>query len=123
MSELDTWKQLANEVARGNLMLSVDPEGLSAAIKQLQDYIDGIDELGPYIQTVSHVSGFGGFQIGVDLAQKFTDKGGGDESIKQRLKELSDEAKAIQETIRKAAAAYAETDHQNAASIAKVTPS
>jgi len=123
MSELDVWRQLADEVAQGNLKLKVHREGLDAAVKHLQDYIDHIDSLSNDIDLVAKVTGFGGFQIGVQLAQKFTDKGSGDESIKQRLKELQDEAKAIQDTLGKAATAYAETDQQFADVLTKVTPS
>ncbi len=123
MSELDVWKQLADDVAQGNLKLKVHREGLDTAIKHLQDYIDGIDDLGSYIDVVARVDGFGGFQIGVQLAQKFTEKGSGDESIKQRLKELQDEAKSIQETLRKAAVAYAETDQEFADVLTRGTQS
>ncbi len=121
MSELDAWKRLADEVAAGNLTLKVDREGLDAAVKHLQDYIDSVKNLRQPLQVVETVTGFGGFQIGVQLAQKFTDKGSGDESIKQRANELVDEAKAIQDTLRKAAAAYVETDHQSADAITRGT--
>jgi len=121
MSELDVWKQLAEEVAQGNLSLKVHREGLDAAVKDLQDYIDHLDTLGPALETVATVTGLGGFQIGVLLAQKFTEKGSGDESIKQRVKELQVEARAIQDTLRKAAIAYAETDQQYADVLAERT--
>lgn len=110
MSELDTWKQLAEDASQGGLMLKVHEDDLTAAVKHLQNYIDTLKNLGHEVEYVAKVSGFGGFQIGVDLAKKFTDKGSGDESIKQRIKELAAEAEAIQDTIRKAAKAYAETD-------------
>ncbi|ATL70253.1 hypothetical protein [Nocardia terpenica] len=112
MSELDVWKQLAAEVSQGNLKLKVHRDALDQAVKHLQGYIDHLDTLSFALETVATVSGFGGFQIGVQLAQKFTDKGSGNESIKQRLKELQDEAKAIQDTLHKAAVAYAESDRQ-----------
>ncbi len=123
MSELDAWKQLADEVSQGNLKLKVHREGLDAAVKHLQTYIEHIDKAYRDAEAVATVSGFGGFQIGVQLAQKFTDKGSGSESIKQRLKELSAEAKAIQDTLRKAAKAYAETDQQFADVLKASTPS
>ncbi|WP_146097532.1 hypothetical protein [Nocardia nova] len=110
MSELDVWRDLANEAAQGNLRLKVHRDALDRAVKLLQDYIDHIDGMNLDVATVKRVTGFGGFQMGVDLAQKFSRKGDGDESISQRLKELTQEAKAIQDTLRKAAIAYAETD-------------
>src|SRR5689334_16523112 len=111
MSELDVWRQLSGEVAQGNLKLMIHRDKLDAAVKQLQDYIDEIDDLTFLVREVSNVSGLGGFQMGVDLARKFSGKAdGADGSIQQRLKELADEAKAIQDTLRKAAIAYADTD-------------
>ncbi|MFI7194856.1 hypothetical protein ACIBQ0_34450 [Nocardia nova] len=110
MSELDVWRDLANEAAQGNLKLKVHRDALDRAVKLLQDYIDHIDGMNLDVATVKRVTGFGGFQMGVDLAQKFSRKGDGDESISQRLKELTQEAKAIQDVLRKAAIAYADTD-------------
>ncbi|WP_157126089.1 hypothetical protein [Nocardia mikamii] len=110
MSELDVWRQLANEVEQGNLKLMIHRDKLDAAVKHLQEYIDHIDDMTNYVDQVKRVSGFGGFQMGLDLADKFTRKGSGDESIQQRIKELIDEAKAIQDVLRKAAVAYADTD-------------
>ncbi len=110
MSDLGVWKQLATEVEQGNLKLRVHRDALESAIKGLQDFIDGINDLSLHVETVGQVTGFGGFQMGLDLAKKFTAKGSGDESIRQRLKEVIDEAKAAQDVIRKAALAYAETD-------------
>ncbi|MFR9752643.1 hypothetical protein ACL02S_16625 [Nocardia sp. 004] len=122
MSELYVWRQLADEVAQGNLKLKVHREGLDAAVKHLQNYINYIDDLQIHVQTVAEVSGLGGFPIGLQLEQKFTEKGGGAESIRQRLKELIDEAEAIQDTLRKAAVAYAETDQAFADVLRQETP-
>jgi hypothetical protein len=102
--------------------LNVSPDDLNAVIKHLQDYIDRIDELQPHVQTVTKVDGFGGFKIGVQLAQKFTEKGSGSEGIGQRLIELQNAARSLQDSIRKAAAAYAEADHAHANAINAVTP-
>ncbi|MBF6448781.1 hypothetical protein IU429_13995 [Nocardia elegans] len=110
MSELDVWRQLSDEVAQGNLKLRVHRDALDRAVKLLQDYIDQIDGMMVYAGYVKNVTGFGGFQMGIDLAQKFTRKGDGDGSINQRLKELTQEAKAVQDVLRKAAIAYADTD-------------
>jgi hypothetical protein len=123
MSDLDAVKQFAAEVAQGNVTLNVDRGDLDAAIKHLQDYIDTIDGLGPQVAMVAHVTGFGGFKIGVQLAEKFTEKGSGDNSIRQRLKEMQDAAKSLQDSIRKAAAAYEEADHAHAAAVSKATQS
>ncbi|MBF6333611.1 hypothetical protein [Nocardia transvalensis] len=120
MSELAVWRQLSDEVAAGNLKLRVNREGLDAAVKHVQDYLDAIDALQVVVGQVTHVDGFGGFRIGVELAAKFTEKGGGAESIKQRLTELAAEAKAIQDTLRKAAAAYTEADQQGAHAVNQV---
>jgi uncharacterized protein YukE len=122
MSDLDAVKQLAADVAQGNVMLNVDPENLNEAIKHLQDYIDTIDGLRHHVADVAFVTGFGGFKIGVDLAEKFTEKGSGDNSIRVRLKELQAAAMSLQDSIRKAAAAYAEADHAHANAINAVTP-
>ncbi|NKY89481.1 hypothetical protein [Nocardia veterana] len=122
MSELDTWRQLSDEVAQGNLTLKVHRDALDAAVKLLQDYIDHIDSCRRDVQTVARVSGFGGFQMGQDLAAKFTRKGSGDGSIRERLKELADEAKAIQDVLRKAAVAYAQTDGQFADVLGGIQP-
>jgi uncharacterized protein YukE len=122
MSELEAWKKLADEVSRGNVMLEVSRENLDAAVKHLQDYIDSIDEMGQWVTDVANVAGFGGFKIGVQLAQKFTQKGSGDESIRQRLKELQTAAESLQDSIRKAATAYTEADHAHAQALNAVTP-
>ena len=121
MSELEGWKKLADAVSQGNVTLDVSREDLDAAVKHLQDYIDAIDGLRWPLQMVAHVTGFGGFKIGVQLAQKFTEKGSGDESIAQRLKELQQAATSIQDSIRKAAAAYTEADHAHAQALNAVT--
>lgn len=122
MSDLDAVTQLAADVAQGNVTLNVNHENLDAAIKHLQDFIDAIDELNPHVATVAQVTGFGGFKIGVQLAEKFTEKGSGSEGIAQRLKELQAAAVSLQDSIRKAAAAYAEADHAHANAINAVTP-
>jgi len=122
MSELEGWKKLADEVSRGNVMLDVSRENLDAAVKHLQDYIDAIDELRYPLENVARVTGFGSFKIGVQLAQKFTQKGSGDESITQRLKELQAAAISMQDSIRKAATAYTEADHAHAQALNAVTP-
>lgn len=105
------WQQLAEEVAQGNLRLKISPEALDAVVKHLQDYMDKLDKLLDDVPQVAEVTGFGGFKIGMELAAKFTAMGSGPDSIRQRLHEYQDEAKLIQDTIRKAAAAYADTDH------------
>ena len=110
MSELSTLTALAAEVDSGKLKLRVDRKSLDDALKGLQDFIDQLDSLGFDLKTVEQVTGFGGFQMGQDLAAKFTRKGSGDDSIKQRIKEAQDELRAAQELILKAARAYAETD-------------
>ena len=122
MSELEGWKKLADAVSRGDVMLDVSREDLDTAVKHLQDYIDAIDEMGRWVSNVATVTGFGGFKIGVQLAQKFTEKGSGDESIKQRLVELQQAATSLQDSIRKAAAAYTEADHAHAQALNAVTP-
>lgn len=122
MSELGIWKQLDQEVAQGNLSLRVEPDALNAAIKALQDFIDHIDDLGYAVRTVETVTGFGGFPMGVALAEKFTRKGSGEDSIKQRLKEVQEEARAAQDVLRKAAAAYAQAEHDNTQGIAGTAP-
>ena len=114
MSELSTIAQLSAEVDGGNLHLRVHRDKLDEAIKGLQDLIDGIQAMGPFMQTVEYVTGFGGFQMGLDLAAKFTKKGSGEELIKQRLDEAVNELQAAQELILKAARAYAETDSEYA---------
>lgn len=108
--DLTTIKQLAAEADSGNLRLKIDRQSLDDAIKGIQDLIDSLDAMGPQLTTVETVTGFGGFQMGLDLAAKFTQKGSGEESIKQRIQEAVDELKAAQELILKAARAYAETD-------------
>ena len=123
MSDLDPVRQLAGEVAQGNVTLNVDREDLDAAIKHLQDCIDTIDGLRRPLGIVAHVTGFGGFKIGVQLAEKFTEKGSGNEGIAQRLKEIQAAAMSLQDSIRKAAAAYEEADHAHAAAVSKVTQS
>ncbi|MBF6243845.1 hypothetical protein IU471_09655 [Nocardia elegans] len=108
---MDVWQQLSEEVAQGNLKLMIHRDKFDAAVKRLQDYIDEIDNLTFLVREVSNVSGLGGFQMGVDLAHKFSRKAdGADGSIQQRLKDLADEAKAVQDVLRKAAIAYADTD-------------
>lgn len=104
------WHQLAEEVAQGNLRLKISREALDAVAKYLQDYIDTIDELLYDVREVANVTGFGGFKIGLELAAKFTAMGSGPDSIQQRLHEYQEEARLIQDTIRKAAAAYADMD-------------
>lgn len=74
MSEIAHLNQLAAEVESGTLKLKVDRASLDAAIKGLQDLIDEIDRLGPTVNAVEHISGLGGFDMGVQLAQKFTRK-------------------------------------------------
>jgi prefoldin subunit 5 len=103
--------------------LNVSPDDLNAVIKHLQDYIDRIDELQPHVQTVTKVDGFGGFKIGVQLAQKFTEKGSGSEGIAQRLIELQDAARSLQDSIRKAAVVYEDADQTHANAVTKVTQS
>ncbi|MFF0499122.1 hypothetical protein ACFYU5_22155 [Nocardia aobensis] len=110
MSELSTIQQLDAEVDGGNLRLKVHRDKLDGAIKGLQDLIDSIDMLWPNVQAVEHVTGFGGFQMGLDLAAKFTTKGSGENGIRQRVNEVQKELQAAQELILKAARAYAETD-------------
>ncbi|MFF0499119.1 hypothetical protein ACFYU5_22140 [Nocardia aobensis] len=110
MSELGDFKQLATEVEQGNLRLKIHRDKLDGAIKGLQDLIDHIEGLRYDIETVAQVSGFGGFQMGLDLAQKFTRKGSGDGGIRQRAKEAVEELQAAQDVIRKASQAYVETD-------------
>ncbi|MBF4998656.1 hypothetical protein IRT45_16015 [Nocardia sp. BSTN01] len=113
MSEQDIWEQLGEEVAQGNLRLKIEPDALDRAIKGLQDLIDEIDDLGYAVRTVETVTGFGGFTMGVQLAEKFTRKGSGEDSIKQRMKEVQGELQAAQDLLRKAAAAYAEAEDAN----------
>ena len=120
MSELDTWKDLGSQVDQGGLKLKVHRDDLENAVKLLQAYIDDVAELGTLTNQLSNVSGLGGFQMGIDLARKFSEKGGGEESIRQRLKELIDEAKAMQDVFRKAAIAYAETDAEYAKEYADI---
>ncbi len=79
MSELSTIAQLSAEVDGGNLHLRVHRDKLDEAIKGLQDLINDIQAMGPFMQTVEYVTGFGGFQMGLDLAAKFTKKGSGEE--------------------------------------------
>ncbi len=122
MSELEGWKKLADAVSQGDVTLDVSREDLDAAVKHLQDYIDAIDGLAQPVAMVAQVTGFDGFKIGVQLAQKFTEKGSGNESITQRLKELQQAAISIQDSIRKAAAAYTEADHAHAQALNAVTP-
>lgn len=122
MSDLSAWHRLSGEVDQGKLKLKVHRDALDEAIKLLQDYIDDLDGLRHYVAQVAKVSGFGGFQIGLDLADKFTRKGSGEGSIRDRLKELTDEAKAIQDVIRKAAIAYAETDAEYADVLEGIQP-
>ncbi|WP_036506955.1 MULTISPECIES: hypothetical protein [Nocardia] len=110
MSDLATLQQLGAQVEQGNLRLKVHRSQLEAAIKGLQDLIDQINDLSLHVETVAQVTGFGGFQMGLDLAEKFTRKGSGEGSIRQRIKEAIDELKSAQDVIRKAAEAYAETD-------------
>ncbi|NKY49717.1 hypothetical protein [Nocardia vermiculata] len=112
MSELTTLKQLGAEIEAGNLRLRVDRAHFDAAIKGLQDLIDELDAFGPDIENVAVVTGFGGFQMGVDLARKFTVKGSGEGSIKQRIQEAQDELRAAQDVLRKAVLAYVETDDE-----------
>ncbi|WP_227984448.1 hypothetical protein [Nocardia spumae] len=114
MSELSTIQQLAAEVDGGNLRLKVRRDKLDEAIKGLQDLIDRIDTMGQNLKDVEYVTGFGGFQMGLDLATKFTTKGSGEDGIKQRATEVQKELKAAQELILKAARAYAETDSEYA---------
>ncbi|NKY86408.1 hypothetical protein [Nocardia veterana] len=122
MSDTGVWRQLATEVDAGNLSLRVDRESLDAAIKGLQDFIDHVNDLSIHVETVGFVTGFGGFKMGQDLAAKFTQKGSGEGSIRQRLKELIEEAKAAQDVLRKAAAAYAQAEHDNTQGIAGTAP-
>lgn len=122
-SELDHWKRIAEEVDRGNLSLNVSREDLDAAAGFLQEYIHAVDSLHRPAEVVATVQGFGGFQSGEDLARKFGDKATGAAGIQQRLIELAAEAKAIQDTIRKAAAAYTESDRQSADALRKGTRS
>lgn len=122
MSELSAWKQLSAEVESGNLKLKVHKDAMDAAIKGLQDFIDHLDTFGPDLKTVENVTGFGGFDMGIQLAQKFTVKGSGDDSINQRVKELIEEAKAAQDVIRKAAKAYADTDEESARYFNEASP-
>ena len=114
MSELSTIQQLAAEADNGNLRLKVHRDKLDEAIKGLQDLIDSIDMLTPHFRTAEYVTGFGGFQMGLDLAAKFTAKGSGENGIKQRAAEAQKELQAAQELILKAARAYAETDSEYA---------
>jgi hypothetical protein len=123
MSDLDSVKQLADAVAQRNVTLNVKREDLDAAIKHLQDYIDTIDGLRRHVTTVGRVTGFGGFKIGVQLAEKFTEKGSGDNSIRQRLIELQDAARSLQDSIRKAAVVYEDADQTHANAVTKVTQS
>ena len=88
----------------------MDRASLDAAIKGLQDLIDAIDGFGPQVKTLEFVEGFGEFDMGVQLAQKFTRKGSGEDSIAQRILEVQEELRLAQEVILKAARAYAETD-------------
>ncbi|WP_280269700.1 hypothetical protein [Nocardia wallacei] len=117
MSELDVWRQLADEVAHGNLTLRVTRENLDTAVRHLQDYIDALDTMRPLVNQVATADGFGTFDIGEQLAAKYTEKGSGAAGIAQRLRDLAAEAVAIQDTLRKAAAAYTETEQQAAAAI------
>lgn len=110
MSELSTIQQLAAEVDGGNLRLRLHRDKLDEAIKGIQDLIDRIDMLSFQVRSVEHVTGFGGFQMGLDLAAKFTAKGSGENGIKERITEVQKELQAAQELILKAARAYAETD-------------
>jgi hypothetical protein len=119
VSELDVWRQLAGEAERGHLRLRVSREGLDAAVKHLQDYIDAIDLMRPLVGQVARVDGFGSFQLGEDLAAKFSARGSGVDGIAQRFDELAAAAVAIQDTIRKAAAVYVEADGQAAAAIGR----
>ncbi|MGW5513496.1 hypothetical protein [Nocardia africana] len=114
MSEISTIQQLATEIDAGNLWLKVNRDKLDEAIKGIQDLIDRIDMMSFQLRSVEYVTGFGGFQMGLDLAAKFTAKGGGENGIKQRVNEVQKELQAAQELILKAARAYAETDAQYA---------
>ena len=107
MSEIN---QLMSEVEAGSLKLRVSREKLDEAIKGIQDLIDVLDSSAPNLKVVETVTGFGGFQMGVDLAAKFTAKGSGEIGINQRVTKAVEELKAAQELILKAARAYAETD-------------
>ena len=110
MSELSTLHDLSNEITQGSLKLRVHRDKLEEAIKGIQDLIDKLDDMSYQVKQVEYVDGFGGFQMGVDLANKFTRKGSGEGSIRQRIVEVTHELKAAQDVIRKAAIAYAETD-------------
>lgn len=110
MSELSTLTQLSADVDAGNMRLKIHRDKLDEAIQGIQDLIDRIDGMWPQLQTAEYVTGFGGFQIGLDLAAKFTAKGSGENGIRQRVNEVQKELQAAQELILKAARAYAETD-------------
>ncbi|MFF0456120.1 hypothetical protein [Nocardia africana] len=110
MSELSTIQQLAAEIDGGNLRLKVHREKLDEAIKGIQDLMDRIDKMAQDLKNVEYVTGFGGFQMGLALAAKFTTKGSGENGIGQRITEVQTELQAAQELILKAARAYAETD-------------
>ncbi|NKY54529.1 hypothetical protein [Nocardia vermiculata] len=112
MSELSTLQQLSDDITQGNLKLKVHRDKLDEAVKGIQDLIDELQAMGNWINQVAYVDGFGGFQMGIDLAKKFSRKGSGEESIRQRLDEVVHELKAAQDVIRKAAIAYAQTDDE-----------
>ena len=122
MSEISTLRQLLGEIAQGNLKLKVARNKMDEAVKGLQVLIDQLDDMNLLLAQVEVVDGLGGFQMGTDLAQKFTNKGSGDNSIRQRVNEVTQELKAGQDMIRKAATAYAETDAEYADVLQDVQP-
>ena len=122
MSELSTLHQLSDEVAQGTLTLRVHRDKLDEAVKGLQVLINHLDDMSNWVKQVERVDGFGGFQMGVNLARKFTEKGSGENSIRQRINEATEELKTAQDVIRKAAIAYAQTDHDYADVLQGVQP-
>lgn len=114
----DAWRKLLGQANSGQL--SLDPEIGQGLSKVCDEYLNSLNDIMKTTGRLKYLGGFGSFQSGIDLEQKFKTKAfGTDRSIDAILQQHMDVVKTAKEVVAKAISNFTEVERQNAARITK----
>ncbi len=107
------WRKLLSQANSGQLAL--DPEVAKGLDRVCDDYLHQLDTIMKGADRLRFVGGFGPFQSGKDLQDKFRSKAvGTDQSLEAVLKQHIDVVKTAKEVVAKAISNFGATDQNYA---------